>query len=185
MIAVGWVAGALAAVCAVSLVSLILLFVAGGPFGQINDVGNALIGVLSAALAFLLVREAGGWAGVAAAVVGAALTVWGSWLVMSGSTGFVLAGFVSAVGFGFIGLWLAVVAWSPPADDWWGGMLLLVRITAIAMVVGGLVAVPGALMRIDAFEDVPGWLWLFSLGWLGVYALYPLVAFALGRRLLG
>ncbi len=181
----GWVAIALAAVCMVSVVSLILLFVVGEPFGQVNDVGNALIGVLSLVLAILLARQAGGWPGVVVAAVGAAFAVYGSWLVLSGTTGFMLAGLVSAIGFGFVGLWLVMVAWSPPAAEWWGGWLTLVRIGAVAMVIGGIFAVPGALMRIDAFDAVPGWLWLFSLGWLGVYVLYPIATFVLGRRLLG
>ena len=181
MIAAGWVAIALAAVCVISVVSLILLFSVGQPFGTINDVGNAMIGVLSLVLAVMLARQAGGWVGVALVVIGAGFTLYGSWLVMSGTTGFALAGFVSTIGFGFIGLWLALVAWSPEAVAWWGGWLTLVRIGAVAIVVGGLFAVPGALMRIDAYDAMPGWLWLFSLGWLGVYVLYPVVAFVLGR----
>jgi hypothetical protein len=185
MITVGWVAMALAAVCVLSVLSLILLFVAGEPFGRINDVGNALMGVVSVVLAVLLARQAGGSVGVTIAVIGAAFAAYGSWLVMSGTTGFMLAGFVSTIGFGFIGLWLATVAWSPAASELWGGSLVLARIAAVAMVVGGLFAVPGALMRIDAFDAIPGWLWLFSLGWLGVYVLYPLLMFGFGRRLVG
>ncbi len=185
MAAPGWVAMTLAAVCVLSVVSLVLLFVIGEPFGRMNDVGNGLIGVLTVIFALLLARQAGGWLGVAMAAVGAGLALYGSWLVMSGTTGFMLAGLVSTIGFGFIGLSLATFAWSPGAETLWGGSLLLVRITAVALVVGGIFAVPGALMRIDAFADVPGWLWLFGLGWLGVYVLYPIALFGLGRRLLG
>lgn len=185
MIVAGRVAIALAVVCVASIASLVIFFVGDGPFGLINDAGNGLMGVLSAALAILLVGQAAGWPGVAAAVIGAAVTVWGSWLVMSGTTGFVLAGFVSTIGFGLIGVWLALVAWGPMADEWPGLLRALARMAAAAMVVGGIAAIPGALMRIDAFADVPGWLWLFSVGWLGIYVLYPVVAFGLGRRLIG
>ena len=180
----GWVAISLAVVTVASILSLIVFYIARGPFGLINDAGNGLIGVLSAVLAILLVRNAG-WPGVAAAVVGAAFVVWGSWLVMSGGTGFVLAGFVSTIGLGLIGVWLASLAWSPMADQWSSGLRLLAQVAAIAMVIGGVAAVPGALMGIDAFEDVPPWLWLFSLGWLGTYVLYPLWSIWYGRQLIG
>jgi hypothetical protein len=175
---------ALAAVAVGSLVSIALFFSVGGVFGPINDVGNGLIGLLSAALAFLLVSQAGGWAGVAASVIGAGVAVLGTWLVMSGTTGFVLAGFVSTVGFGLIGVWLALVAWGPMGDAWFGGLRVLAQIAAVAMIVGGLVAIPAVLQRIDSYETMPGWVWLFSIGWIGVYVLLPVVMFTLGRRLL-
>ncbi len=104
---------------------------------------------------------------------------------MTGTTGFVLAGFVSTIGFGLIGVWLAMVAWSPMADRWPDGLRRLARVTAVAMVIGGIAAVPGALMGIDDFGDVPAWLWLFSLAWLGIYVLYPIWALWFGRRLIG
>lgn len=185
MMAAGWVAMALAVACVASAASIALFFAVGGPFGLINDVGNALIGLLSATLAILLIGQAGGWPGVVAAVLGAAITVWGSWLVMSSTTGFVLAGFVSTVGFGLIGVWLALVAWSPMAEDWSDVLRVVARVGAGALVIGGLVAVPAALARIDSYDAMPGWMWLFSIGWLGVYALLPIAAFSLGQRLLG
>ena len=104
---------------------------------------------------------------------------------MSGTTGFALAGFVSTIGFGLIGVWLALVAWGPMADDWFGGLRGVAQGAAVAMMLGGLAAIPPALQRIDAYDAMPGWMWLFSLGWIGVYVLYPIVAFGLGRRFLG
>ena len=74
---------------------------------------------------------------------------------------------------------------SPAGGEWWGAWVAFVRATAVAMVVGGLVALPAALMGIDAFDELPAALWLFSIGWLGVYVLYPIATFVLGRRLLG
>lgn len=109
----------------------------------------------------------------------------GMFSLMSGATGFLLAGLVSTIGFGFIGIWLALVAWSPTADYWSTLLRGLARVAAVALVLGGLAAVPGALMRIDSFDDAPGWLWLFSVGWLGTYVLLPVVALGLGRRLVG
>jgi hypothetical protein len=82
MIAAGWVATTLAIVCVLTVVSLALFFMSGGPFGPLNDAGNALIGVLSATLAIMLVHHVGGWPGAVAAAVGAGIVVVGSWLVM-------------------------------------------------------------------------------------------------------
>ena len=183
--AAGWVAIALAIVTVATIIFLLIFYVAAGPFGLINDAGNGLIGVLSAVLAFLLHRRAGDPVGVAVAVIGAAVAGWGSWLVMTGTTGFLLAGFLSTIGFGLIGAWLAMLAWSPMADEWSTGLRRLARVTAVAMVIGGIAAVPGALMGIDDFGDVPAWLWPFSLGWLGIYVLYPIWALRFGRRLIG
>ena len=46
------VAMAVATVDLLGVVCLILFFVVGGPFGSINDVANAAVGVLSAVLAY-------------------------------------------------------------------------------------------------------------------------------------
>lgn len=48
------VAMAVATVDLLGVVCLILFFVVGGPFGSINDVANAAVGVLSAVLAYLI-----------------------------------------------------------------------------------------------------------------------------------
>lgn len=183
--AAGWVAIALGIVIVATLVVLLVFFIVGGPFGPINDAGNALIGVLSAVLAVMLAPRAGRPAGVIAAVIGAVVGVWGSWLVMTGTTGFILAGFVSTIGFGLIGVWLALVAWSPMADGWPSRLRRLARLSAAFMVIGGIAAIPSALMGIDDFADVPGWLWLYGLGWLGTYLLYPVWSLSFGRLLTG
>jgi hypothetical protein len=91
---------------------------------------------------------------------------------------------VSTVGFGLIGVWLALIAWGPAADTWLGAFTGVARVAAVAMILGGLVAVPATVVRTDAYEGMPAWAWLFSLGWIGVYVLFPIVVFSLGRRLL-
>jgi hypothetical protein len=58
--ATGWVALAVGLAAIASVVSLLLLYVVGDPFGTVNDVGNALIGVLGAMLAYRLATTAGG-----------------------------------------------------------------------------------------------------------------------------
>jgi hypothetical protein len=177
----GWAAFGLGVVTLTTFAALLLFFAIGAPFGAINDAGNGLIGVLSAALALLLHRRLGSWAGLAAAVIGAAVAVFGTWLVMTDTTGFLLAGFVSTVGFGLIGVWLGVLAWSPMTAGWEGRIRWAGRGAAACMVIGGFAALPGALMGIDDFAAVPPWLWLFGLGWLGTYVFYPIWSLLFGR----
>lgn len=108
----GRLAIAVAVVAAGSAACLAAYFVVRGPFGMLNDVGNASTGVLSATLAWRLRRHIAGRAreiAVGAALVGGAVTVVGSALVVSGTTGFFLAGLVSSVGFAGIGAWLVVI----------------------------------------------------------------------------
>ena len=179
----GRVAIAIAVVAVASIAALVVFYTVGGPFGSINDAGNGLIGILSGLLAILLHGRTGTWPGVVAALAGAAVAVGGSWLVMTGTTGFVLAGFVSTIGFGLIGVWLALIAWPAASARWSSRVRMVARVGSASMVIGGIAAVPGALMGIDGFEALPPGLWLFSLGWLGTYLLYPIWSFAFGRML--
>jgi hypothetical protein len=83
----------------------------GGPFGTINDVANAVVGVLSVVLAWVTrnphsVRVV--HLALGAAVVGGVLMVLGLILVIFEVTGYYLAGLVSALGAGLIGAWLLV-----------------------------------------------------------------------------
>src|SRR4029079_16976603 len=86
---------------------LVALFVVGQPFGTLNDILNGVLGILSALLAWMMWRRGvSSGALTAVAALGAAIAVVGSALVVSGTTGFFLAGLVSSVGFALIGLWL-------------------------------------------------------------------------------
>src|SRR5215472_1862890 len=79
-----------------SAVSLGVFFIVGDPFGTINDALNGVLAVLSGVLAWRL----SGAVGVTyVALLGVAIAVMGSALVMSGRTGFFLAGLVSSLGF--------------------------------------------------------------------------------------
>ena len=89
----------------VALVSLIVFFIVGGPFGFINDVSNAaLAGTLAAnwlrsgerPTPSLRVTKDLALIGVAAAVVG-------STLIIFDTTGYFLAALVSASGFALVG----------------------------------------------------------------------------------
>ena len=92
----------------VALVSLIVFFIVGGPFGFINDVSNAALAALAGTLAAnwlrsverptpsLRVTKDLALIGVAAAVVG-------STLIIFDTTGYFLAALVSASGFALVG----------------------------------------------------------------------------------
>jgi hypothetical protein len=175
-VAVGVIAGG-------SALSLGTYFVVGGPFGTINDIGNAATGVLSAVLAWRLRRHLASRAGdlaVGAAGVGAAITVVGSALVLSEATGFFLAGLVSSVGFAGVGAWLVVVNRSDGRAVGWPRRLRSLGVLAGALMVLGVAAVPGILLRLDDMGTAPSWIWIAQLGWLGTYLAYPAWAIWLG-----
>lgn len=178
---------AVAVVAVASIASLAVFFAVGGPFGTFNDVGNGLIGILSAALAMALWRRAGSRpsaaAAVGAAIVGAGIAVVGSGLVVSGTTGFFLAGLVSSVGFALIGLWLIVVNRTVATDDRWSRRLTALGTVAGVLMAFGFAAAPGIAQGIDDAATAPGWAWIASVGWIGVYVLYPAWAVSLARAL--
>jgi hypothetical protein len=187
--ALGWLSVGVGVIAFVSVVNLVLFFLAGDPFGTINDLGNAAVGVLSGLLAWTSARTelptgAGRVAAVAIAVVGAGVTVVGSVLVLSEATGFLLAGLVTSVGFALIGLWLVAFNWSLRADPGLSGWLPKTGIAAGTMMAAGLITLPGILMRVDDMVAAPGWLWIGFLGWLGIYVMYPLWSIWLGGALL-
>lgn len=158
-------------------------FAVGGPFGSINDIGNATVGVLSATLAWRLRRHIPGRAGhlaVGGAALGAAITVVGSALVVSGSTGWFLAGLVSSVGFAGIGACLVVLNRSSAGADAWPPRLRSLGVLAGGLMALGVVAVPGILLRLDDVATAPGWVWIALLGWLGIFPVYPAWAVWLG-----
>jgi hypothetical protein len=178
----GRLALAVGAVAAGSVVCLATYFVVGGPFGTINDVGNAATGILSGLLAWGLRRQIPGRASdisVAAALVGAGLTVIGSALVVSGTTGFLLAGLVSSVGFAGIGAWLLVANRSGAAAAWPRGIRRL-GVAAGALMAVGVISAPGVLLRLDDMATAPAWIWVGFISWLGTYVAYPAWAIWMG-----
>jgi len=182
---IGRLAIALGVVVVASIVSLAVFYAGGRPFGAINDLGNALVGILSALLALTL-RPRGmegslGAAAIGAAVLGAAITVVGTALV--GTTGFFLAGLVSSVGFAFIGLWLIALNRSFGADGRWPRGLLTVGLVLGLLMALGFAAAPGIAMGFDDMAAAPGWIWIGFLGWIGTYLIYPVWAIWLGRLL--
>jgi hypothetical protein len=145
---------------------LAIFFIAGGPFGTINDVLNAVLAVLSGYLAWRL----SGHALLAyVALLGEVIAVIGSVLVISRITGFFFAGMVSSLGFALIGAWLLTYCWSsstPSSLRWLG-------VVAGALMVTGLLAIPGIVLRLDDMNQAPAWIWAGFVSWLGIYVAYP------------
>ena len=161
-----------------SVTCLALLFAVGEPFGRLNDLGNATLAVLSGVLAVMERRHVHPVA-TGLAVVGSAVAVAGSGLVISGTTGFFLAGLVSTVGFAGVGAWLIALARARRAGS---GRVRGLAMLAGALMVVGAASAPGILLRLDDMATAPGWIWVGMVGWLGIFVLYPIWALASGRR---
>lgn len=179
----GRLALAVGAVGAGSAACLATYFAVRGPFGTINDLGNATTGVLSGWLAWRLRGQLSGPAGdiaVGAALVGAAITVVGSALVVSGTTGFLFAGLVSSVGFAGIGAWLVIVNRSAGSVAAWPRRLRRLGIVGGGLMAVGIVTAPGIPLGLDDMVTAPVWVWIGFLGWLGTYVIYPAWAIWMG-----
>jgi hypothetical protein len=178
---VGWV-GILA------LASLIVFFLAGGPFGFINDVSNAVLAALGGTLAAIWLRSTSPSRPVlrvttALALIGVAAAVIGSTLIIFDITGYFLAGLVSASGFALIGTWLIAANLSaerPPGISRSRPQTILGVVAGSVMAIG-LVNVPGIAMGIDDQGAAP--LWLLAAGpcWAGTYLLMPIWCLRLHR----
>lgn len=172
----GRLALAIGIAAAGSAVCLATYFAVQGPFGTINDIGNAATGVLSAGLAWRLRRQIPARAAnvaVGAAIAGAGLTVAGSTLVVSGTTGFFFAGLVSSVGFAGIGAWLVVLNKGDAMAAVLPRRLRWLGIAAGALMALGIVAAPGIVLGLDDMAAAPAWVWIGLLGWLGIFVAYP------------
>ncbi|MEV0790576.1 hypothetical protein [Kribbella sp. NPDC050459] len=156
---------------------LILFYAGADALGAVNDVGNAVLGVLSVALAWTLHaaprRTARAFALLGAAAIGAVLTVVGTVLVMTDTTGFYLAGLWSSFGFALIGIWLLGTA---------SGSLRRAGLIAGAVMTLGLLGVPGILLGIDDLDTAPPWTFAAGFSWAGTYLLFPTWTLRLATR---
>jgi hypothetical protein len=161
---------------------IVLFFTTGEPWGTINDAGYAALGAMAGVLAWK-VRDYGGTAATTAAVAGGAVAALGSSLVITGATGWLLAGFVAALGFGLIGPSVVIASSRLAADGIVPrGIGRLGRAAGLLMAVGLTAAVPAA-MRVDDAAAAPAWTWLTLAGWMGPAILYPAWTLWLGRAL--
>jgi hypothetical protein len=176
------VATILGIVLLVSVAALVLFFTVGAPFGAINDWTIGIAGALSALLA--LTFDGSGRPGVdigtkALAVVGSVLVVAGAVLVISRTTGFLLAGLIESFGFALVGIWL-IVANGPPSRIGTSRLRMLGVIAGALMAIG-LVTLPAIVTGVDDADTAPGYVWLGFVGWLGIFLLYPIWAIGFGR----
>jgi hypothetical protein len=161
-----------------AVVCLIVFFaIFGEPFGTINDVANAAVGILSAVLAWQLFLIAPnskhGPLGLACAALGAVTMTTGSVLVIFDVTGWFLAGLVSVVGAALIGLWLLA------ANGLGTVPAVQVSVVRLGMVTGGvlllgLLAIPAVLGGVDDWESAAWYVNVAQVNWLGTYVLYPI-----------
>jgi hypothetical protein len=178
------------AVALISVASLVAFFAVGEPFGAINDWTIGVLGVLAGLLAISngrrdsLTGPRTGVIPIALAVAGAAIVVFGSYLVVSDTTGFLLAGLVESVGFALIGVWLIVLNRSIVGMPHWPRGLPALGILAGLVMVSGFIVVPGVAAGIDDASSAPFWVWIGFLGWIGIFFLYPAwsIWFGLGAR---
>lgn len=188
--AIGWMAIVTGVSAILAVITLTLMSTVNMSFGAINDVFNSIIGISSAVLAWMLYAEFHAKSPVMSqialvlAIIGAILTVVGSVLVLKGITGFVLAGWYSAIGFALIGLWLVAFCYSIQR-----GVALPHSMIVFGLVVGAfmavvLIGIPGIFAGIDSMESMPWYLYIAFFGWLGTYILYPIWAIWLGRYIL-
>ncbi len=175
-----WLAIATGAVALASFASLFIFFAVEGPFGPLNDAGNGLTGLLSALLAWRLGGGVAGRAGVWLAVAGGLIAVIGSALILSGTTGFFLAGLVSSTGFALVGAWLVSFSRGPTTVDWPRLRASLGTIAGVLMLFG-LVTAPGIAMGLDDMDTAPWWVWIGFVGWLGTFVAFPVWAIWVGR----
>jgi hypothetical protein len=187
-----WLALAVGVVNLLGTLFLFLMFILmltsvsnGDPFGPLNDFSNGLGAALSAALAAALhgwLRARGPRIALPAtilALVGALIGIYGSWLIMSGTTGFVLAGLVSMAGYALIGLSLLALN---HGSSWPRGLVKLGIATGAVMALG-LAAIPSVLMRIDSLEAAVWHTWIGQAGWFGWGVLLPVWALRLWKAL--
>jgi hypothetical protein len=176
-------ATAIAVTIPVAILCLVLMNSDSPGFGTANDLGNGLVGVLSAVLAAQTARFGTPVAAVAAAGAGGAVMVVGSWLVITGRTGWVLAGLVSSVGAALVGVWLVAANRAASHTGSLPRPLATSGVVAGALMGAGLLTVTGIVAGADAWASLS---WLDQaglLGWFGLYLGYPVWCGLLARHL--
>ena len=188
---IGWVAIAAGIVGLLGLVFIILFFTVGQPFGTLNDICIGLAAVLSAVLAWMLYPQYHAQSpllsqvALGAALIGALVVAAGSVLVISGVTGWFLAGLYMAVGNGLIGLWLLGLNYSALSSNPWShGLVIFGLVNGVVMALG-LATLPGIFSGTDSMESA-SWIVNFfgPAGALEYLVLYPIWCVLVGRGLL-
>jgi hypothetical protein len=187
---IGWVAIATGVSAILAVIFLTLMATVNMSFGKVNDVFNAIIGISSAVLAWMLFAEHHtksplmSQIAVTLAVVGAIFTIVGSVLIIYGFTDFVLAGWYTGIGYALIGFWLVAFCYSMLRGDVLPHNLNLFGLVVGVVMAVGLIGIPGIFTGVDSMESMPWYLYLAFFGYLGTYILYPIWTIWLGRNLL-
>jgi hypothetical protein len=187
---IGWVAIITGGSAILAVIFLALMATVNPSFGKVNDVFNAIVGVSSVVLAWMLYVEhpaKSPWLSqiaLALAVIGAIFTIVGSILIIFGYTDFVLAGWFTGVGYALIGLWLMAFCSSMQPGNTLPHNLVLFGLVVGAFMAVGLIGIPGIIAKIDSMESMPWYLYVAFFGYLGTYILFPIWTIWLGRNLL-
>jgi hypothetical protein len=188
--AIGWMASAAGVAGLLGLITIILFFAVGQPFGTINDVCIGLAAILSAVLAWMLYARHQAQSPVLsqlallAALMGALVVAIGSALVISGVAGWYLAGLYMAAGNALIGVWLLALNYSALTGANWPRGLSVAGIVVGIILMLGLATLPGILGGIDAWEAAPWYVnTIGQAGALGWLVLYPIWCILAGRML--
>lgn len=180
--AIGRTAITIAVMAAIALVCIALFYSLGGPFGTLNDVCVALVGILSGVLAWMLYPNHHSYSpsvsrlALGAALAGACLAILGSGLVIFKFTSWLLAGLVTTFGYGLIGLWLLGSSVSTLRWPAFPRRLGQFGIVAGGVMAIGLLTLPGILARADTMASTPGFvlasMYVAGLGWNILFAIW-------------
>lgn len=184
----GWLALAVGIVTIVGLIFLAVFFIIGQPWGSLNDAFIGLQAILSAILMWQLNRyfkTQTSWlslAGLIIAGIGALVATVGSVLVISGVTGYVLAGHYMNLGFSLIGLCLLIFnAFARQTGDLPRSLAIFGLVVGAVMVIG-LVDGFGIVRGLDTYDGAPWFLNILGyIGFFGWGILYPVWSIWLGR----
>ncbi|WP_420631353.1 hypothetical protein [Candidatus Leptofilum sp.] len=152
----GWLAIGIAGAIVITIAFLILFFTIGTPYGKASDISIVPAAFLSAVLASRLyainrrrLSQSVALNSIVLAWAGAIGVSIGSFLVVSGNTGYFLSGLVSALGWAFVGVWLFLACMArlrPIAET--SALRRYGLLTGLTMMVG-FVALPGILAQSD------------------------------------
>ncbi len=184
----GRISIAIAVATALSIVTIGLFFSGLAVFGPINDITNAIGGLLSALLAwqfYALLRERAPGAAtllLLAAWAGSAAIIITSILVAIGRMHWMTGGMYMAFGFGLLGIWLfTLLRLIGPQPFLTPGIVRLGGIAAIAMLFG-LLAGPLLAFGANLAKNPLAWIAYVSVG--GGWLLYPLWCWLVGQQLI-
>jgi len=177
----------IAVVGLVNAVTIVLMYTVAGFFGPVNDLGVGTAGIMLAVLAWRLAPAARrsslnlATAGVVAATAGATVVALGSLLVLTGRTGWFLAGHVTMLGYAVLGPWVIGINVVARRDAWWPQPQTTLGLVAGVTMLCGWFAIPAILSGLDTPGRVPWYVTVAYIGGVGWFLLLPVWCFRLGQ----